>query len=192
MFLQTYHLHKAKAGALLKALLLLLIFSSLAACGEVQDPYRSPCNPTQEEKDAQKAVDIKGIKTYFRENNIDTTNIQETASGIHYFVLTPGTGAQVKTGDMVEVHYLGKFVDKPTFDASTTFDSSYGRGTPFPFVVGVGQVIKGWDEALTLMTVGEEARFYIPSGLAYGPCPRQGAIPPNTVLSFDIKVLSAK
>ncbi|MBF9251797.1 FKBP-type peptidyl-prolyl cis-trans isomerase [Pontibacter sp. 172403-2] len=118
--------------------------------------------------------------------------MQETASGIHYFVLTPGTGAQVKTGDFVEVHYLGKFVDKPTFDASTKFDSSYDRGAPLSFVVGASQVIDGWDEVLPLMTVGEEARFYIPSGLAYGPCPRQGAIPPNTVLSFDIKVLSAK
>jgi len=190
MILQTYLLHKANTG--LKALLLLFILGSLAACGEVEDPYRSPCLPTQEEKDAQKAADIKGIKTYFRENNIDTTNMQETASGIHYFVLTPGTGAQVETGDMVEVHYLGKFVDKPTFDASTKFDSSYDRGKPFPFVVGADQVIDGWDEALTLMKVGEEARFYIPSGLAYGPCGSQGSIPPNAVLAFDIKVLSAR
>lgn len=191
MFLQTFLLNKVKASALLKALLLLLILGSMAACGEVEDPYRSPCYPTQEEKDAQKAADIKRIKTYFRENNIDTTNMQETASGIHYFVLTPGTGAQVKTGDLVEVHYLGKFVDKPSFDASTSFDSSYGRGVPHSFIVGAGMVIKGWDEALPLMKVGEETRFYIPSYLAYGPCGK-GSVPPSAILSFDIKVLSAK
>ncbi len=171
---------------------MLFILAATASCGETKDPYRSICRPTDEEKDAQKIVDIKSIKKYFRENKIDTTNMQVTASGIHYFVLTPGAGAQVQQGSYTEVHYLGKYVDKPTFDASTTFDSSYGRGEPLSVVVGAGQVIKGWEAALKLMTVGEEARFYFPSGLAYGPCGDQRIIPPNAILAFDIKVLNAR
>jgi len=147
---------------------------------------RNPCYPTEEEKQTQKIADIKTIKKYFRDNKIDTTNMQVTASGIHYFNLVPGTGDQIKSGNAVEVDYIGKHLNGPTFDLSTTFDKSYGQ-KPFQFVVGNRNVIAGWDEALPLMKVGEETRFYIPSYLAYGPC-GSGSIRPSEVLVFDIKV----
>ncbi|MDX5422884.1 MAG: FKBP-type peptidyl-prolyl cis-trans isomerase [Hymenobacteraceae bacterium] len=177
----------AKKDNLLRALLLFVIAVSFAAC-EKQEFPRSICRPTESEKMTQKEADIKVIKKYFRENNIDTSSMQVTASGIHYFNLTQGTGAKANLGDVVEVHYLGKYLDGPTFNSSTTFDSSYGGAKPFTVSIGAGGVIAGWEEALQLMKVGEESRFYIPSYLAYGPCGR-GSIGPNEVLVFDIKLL---
>ncbi len=172
---------------------MLLLVGLFSACGgNEEDYYRNPCSPSASERETQKVADIKTIKAYFRKNGVDTTNMQETASGIHYVVLTPGTGAQVKTGNRVEVHYIGKHLCDDLSSSSCTFDSSYGRGTTFPFTVGANQVIKGWDEALPLMQVGEEARFYIPSYLAYGPCGSGTSINGNENLVFDIKVISAK
>jgi len=140
------------------------------------------------------------IEEYLENKNI--TNFQKTASGIYYHVLTPGTGAQVPTTDaIVSVHYTG------TVLYGNRFDSSKFRGEPFEFQVGTGRivdeydelgepvfdggVIQGWVEAVSLMQVGEETRFYIPSDLAYGT-DGSGNIPGNAVIFFDIEVLEVK
>ncbi|OQS05900.1 FKBP-type peptidyl-prolyl cis-trans isomerase [Thraustotheca clavata] len=89
-------------------------------------------------------------------------------------------------GDTLAVHYEGKLTN------GKVFDSSRARGTPFEFRVGVGHVIKGWDEGMILMSKGERARLYIPSEKAYG---RQGAppvIPPNADLIFDVELIQIK
>lgn len=178
-------------GSFLKPLLLAGVLLSFVGCKDDLDGmYKSPCLITEEEKQKQNALDIELIEKHFEENNLDLTEYQVTDSGLHFKTLQEGTGDAIKDGDKVEVHYVGKNL------AGATFDSSYDRAAPFTVIVGIKEptngiqpVIEGWYEALRLMQVGEEARIYVPSNLAYGRCGSQNGIPPNAVLVFDIKVL---
>ena len=111
---------------------------------------------------------------------------EETASGLRYKVLQAGNGAQPEKGAGVSVHYKGQLLD------GTVFDSSYKRKQPIDFNVGVGQVIKGWDEGILLLKVGDKARFVIPSDLAYGSAGAGGVIPPNATLIFDVELVAVK
>lgn len=107
-----------------------------------------------------------------------------TKSGLVYEQMTPGTGPAPKPGQTVRVHYIGTLQD------GTKFDSSYDRGEPIPFPLGGGQVIRGWDEGIALMKVGERGRLTIPGDLAYGAAPPPGApIPPNATLVFDVTLV---
>ncbi len=111
-----------------------------------------------------------------------------TASGLKYTITRSGTGKQVMPFDKVSVHYTGKL----NLSDTSKFDSSRDREQPFSFTVGMGQVIKGWDEGILLLKVGDRATFTIPSGLGYGAAGAgNGAIPPNATLIFDIDVLDA-
>lgn len=99
-----------------------------------------------------------------------------------------GTGDRVvKAGDTISVQYTGKLTD------GTKFDSSYDHGgQPFTFTVGVGQVIKGWDQGLLGAKVGEKRTLTIPSDLGYGATGAGGVIPPNATLIFDVELVSIK
>ncbi len=96
---------------------------------------------------------------------------------------TPGKGPGAKNGDKVRVHYTG------TLQNGTKFDSSRDRDKPFDFVLGQGQVIKGWDQGILGMKVGEKRKLVIPPSMAYGVNGRPG-IPPNSVLNFDVEMLA--
>ena len=107
----------------------------------------------------------------------------KTPSGLQYTVLKAGKGATPKKGQTVLVHYTG------TLTNGKKFDSSRDRGQPFSFTVGEGQVIQGWDEALSTMKVGERRRLIIPAKLGYGARGTGDVIPPNATLIFDVELL---
>jgi peptidyl-prolyl cis-trans isomerase A (cyclophilin A) len=111
---------------------------------------------------------------------------EKTESGLRYQILQKGTGAQAEKGKMISVHYKGQLTD------GTVFDSSYQRKQPIDFTVGIGQVIKGWDEGLQLLQVGDKARLVIPSQLAYGSQGAGGVIPPDATLIFDVELMDVK
>ncbi len=106
-----------------------------------------------------------------------------TKSGLRYVVTKAGAGAKVGNGKKIKAHYTGRLLD------GTEFDSSVKRGVPFEFVVGTGQVIKGWDEALSDMTKGEKRTLIIPHALAYGERGRPPVIPPAATLVFDVELV---
>lgn len=105
-----------------------------------------------------------------------------TSSGLKYYDFFPGEGAVADTGAVVSVHYDGWFVD------NTLFDSSVLRGVPITFLLGRGQVIKGWDEGIAGMRRGTERQLIIPPGLAYGAV-GNGRIPPNATLVFEVIIM---
>ena len=106
-----------------------------------------------------------------------------TDSGLQYVDITEGTGAMPQAGQRVTVHYTG------TLEDGTKFDSSRDRGRPFTFQIGVGQVIKGWDEGVSTMRVGGQRKLAIPAELGYGSRGAGGVIPPNATLIFDVELL---
>jgi FKBP-type peptidyl-prolyl cis-trans isomerase len=111
---------------------------------------------------------------------------EKTKSGLRYQIIQKGSGKKAEKGNQISVHYKGQLTN------GTVFDSSYERKKPIDFTVGVGQVIKGWDEGLQLMQVGDKARLVIPSELAYGSQGAGGVIPPNATLIFDIELMEVK
>lgn len=112
----------------------------------------------------------------------------KTTSGLEYTILKPGTESVMpQVGSHVTVHYTGWLNDngKP----GKQFDSSISRGQPFKFRIGIGQVIRGWDEGVMNMQVGEKRRLYIPAALGYGARGAGAAIPPHADLIFDVELL---
>jgi peptidylprolyl isomerase len=106
-----------------------------------------------------------------------------TASGLKYTDVKVGSGASPAKGKQVKVHYTG------TLENGKKFDSSVDRNEPFSFVIGVGQVIPGWDEGVMSMKVGGKRKLVIPSKLGYGAAGAGGVIPPNATLLFDVELL---
>lgn len=116
----------------------------------------------------------------FLEKNKAESGVKTYPSGLQVKIETEGKGKTPTTADTVKAHYKGALID------GKVFDSSYDRGQPAEFPVG--QVIKGWTEALTNMKVGTKARLFIPPDLGYGANDRPG-IPANSVLVFDVELL---
>ncbi len=108
-----------------------------------------------------------------------------TNSGLKYEDLVEGTGASPKAGQTVVVHYTGTLVN------GNKFDSSLDRGKPFEFTIGVGQVIKGWDEGVMSMKIGGKRKLIIPPSLGYGSRDMR-VIPPNSTLIFEVELLDIR
>jgi FKBP-type peptidyl-prolyl cis-trans isomerase len=105
-------------------------------------------------------------------------------SGVKYTVLKPGQGEKAQKGQTVQVHYTGWLTD------GQEFDSSRGRGEPFEFNLGAGQVIPGWDNGVEGMLIGEQRRLEIPPEQGYGAQGAGGVIPPNATLIFEVELLN--
>lgn len=119
--------------------------------------------------------------------------VKTMENGLKYSVITePKAGAKKPArGSVVTVHYTGWLQDKDG-NKGKKFDSSRDRGNPFSFIIGVGQVIRGWDEGVMDMSVGEERSLIIPPHLGYGAHGAGAVIPGNATLIFDVELISIK
>lgn len=117
--------------------------------------------------------------------NMTASDTITTASGLKVVFQSRGEGAQAKAGDVVSVHYAGRLED------GTEFDNSFKRGEPISFPLGQGYVIKGWDEGIAMMKVGDSATLIIPPAIGYGERD-MGTIPANSTLIFDVKLEGVK
>jgi len=118
--------------------------------------------------------------------NMTQSKMITTPSGLQYEDLVVGNGAQPQNGQKVIVHYTGWLTN------GTKFDSSVDRGQPFDFVLGQGQVIKGWDEGVATMKIGGKRKLVIPASLGYGARGAGGVIPPNSTLVFEVQLLNVQ
>jgi peptidylprolyl isomerase len=116
----------------------------------------------------------------------DEAEMVTLPSGLKYRILKEGVGREVKAGDTAVVHYTGKLTN------GVVFDSSHRRGEPFSFVLGAGTVIKGWDEGVVGMKVGEKRKLVIPAELGYGSRGSPPSIPPNAKLIFEVELVGVK
>ena len=130
---------------------------------------------------AEKSAKANEVGTAYLTENAAKEGVKTTESGLQYEVLFSGNGAKPTTNDQVTVHYHGMLTD------GTVFDSSVDRGEPAKF--GVTQVIKGWTEALQLMSVGDKWKLTIPSDLAYGDQGAGGMIGPGATLVFEVELM---
>lgn len=136
----------------------------------------------------QMAIDEKLILKYLADNKI--VGAKKTASGLYYIIRQPGKGDNAKAGQTVYVNYTGRTLDGNAFDSSV--DPKFNHVEPLSFLLGRGNVIQGWDEGISLLNKGGKATLYIPSPLAYGKNSPTAAIPPNSVLIFDVELIDAK
>ena len=137
----------------------------------------------------QKTADDTSSNINNDDNNNMNQNNSSTTPDVTSLVIKDtvmGTGAQAEVGDLVTVNYTGKFAD------GKVFDSSIPRGQPFPFTLGIGQVIKGWDQGVAGMKVGGKRTLIIPSSLGYGAAGFPPVIPPNSTLYFDVELVGVQ
>lgn len=113
-----------------------------------------------------------------------------TASGLSYEDIQTGEGASPSKGQTCIMHYTGWLWVEGKQGAK--FDSSRDRGKPFSFLLGMGRVIRGWDEGVLSMKVGGKRNLLIPPDLGYGASGAGGAIPPNATLLFEVELLELR
>jgi len=150
---------------------------------EAYDKERAEQQQQQQAMEDERKNNEKSLRDkYIADNGI---NVLPTASGLYYIEKERGTGARAMAGNQVYVHYTGTLLD------GTKFDSSLDRGEPFSFRLGVGEVIKGWDEGIGLMNEGGKAKFVIPSAIAYGSRD-SGSIPAYSTLVFEVELVKVE
>jgi FKBP-type peptidyl-prolyl cis-trans isomerase FkpA len=175
-----------------KALIISALSLTLAGCpAGQQEATSSPSpNPDEQPAAASAAPSPSATPDAADKGEVISTQAQvKTASGLAYTVLQEGKkdAPVAKSGDTVVVHYTGWLTN------GTKFDSSLDRNQPFDFRLGQGMVIKGWDEGVAGMKVGEKRKLVIPSELGYGERGAGGGqIPPNSTLVFEVELLELR
>jgi len=140
-----------------------------------REQYEKTQNQMNNNMEEQLIIDAQIIDQYLVDKNIEAIN---TASGLRYVILEAGSGPNASVGSSAKVRYIGMLLDGTTFDSGE-----------YTFNLGQGQVIKGWDEGFGYFNKGAKGTLYIPSALGYGPNGSGEAIPPNSILIFDIELL---
>ena len=162
--------------------LLLVLFVTLGVSCGGSDPTKIPSpEPTAAATPVPTATPAPAGTTSEEASELTTTE-----SGLQYRDLVVGTGEEARIGATAIVHYTGWLLD------GTKFDSSVDRGTPFEFVIGRGQVIKGWDEGVGSMNVGGKRELIIPPDLAYGDRGAGSVIPPGATLKFEVELIGLR
>lgn len=151
-----------------------------AQCGQVMNNFMQKQMASRNAEGMKASAENKKIGSAFLAENKTKAGVVTTASGLQYSIEKEGTGAKPTATDRVKVHYTGRLLD------GKVFDSSVERG---PAEFGVTEVIKGWTEALQLMSVGSKWKLYIPSDLAYGDRAAGADIKPGSTLVFDVELL---
>jgi FKBP-type peptidyl-prolyl cis-trans isomerase len=161
--------------SIVSVLLVLSVFAGFALSQTRKSPIRRAAKTTPK-------------KTTPRKTNMTTPKSAAvtTASGLTYIITEQGTGAQLKAGDNVIINYTGLLTN------GMKFDSSLDRGEAFSFPLGAGRVIKGWDEGVQKLRVGDKATLIIPPSLGYGARGAGGVIPPEATLIFIVEVMGVK
>lgn len=165
----------------LSVLLMLSIFAGFALSQTKRKPIvrRSKTTTVKRTVTPKKVVTTKSVV-------VKKSAAITTLSGLTYIVTQPGTGARLKAGDTVTVHYTGLLTN------GVKFDSSHDRNDPISFPLGQGKVIKGWDEALQKLRVGDRATLFIPPSIGYGSRGSGRAVPPDATLIFVIEVVGVQ
>ena len=154
---------------------------SIEQAGQVMNAYQQKQHTVRNAEGLKVSAENKKIGNAFLAENKAKTGVITTASGLQYSVEKEGTGAKPTATDRVKVHYTGRLLD------GNVFDSSVERRTPNEF--GVTEVIRGWTEALQLMSVGSKWKLFIPAELAYGDRGAGQDIKPGSTLMFDVELL---
>ncbi len=176
-------------GVIVVCGLLLAVVQLSPGNGKSDQTTQSQPTVVSETKSANPSVnDTKPIAMSTDSNSEQTAGKETvtTPSGLKYIDLNVGNGDSPKAKQAVVVHYTG------TLENGKKFDSSRDRNSPFSFTIGVGQVIKGWDEGVATMKVGGRRQLIIPPDLGYGAGGAGGVIPPNATLIFDVELLQVK
>jgi FKBP-type peptidyl-prolyl cis-trans isomerase FkpA len=169
-----------KGAQVLQTLKVIKVFKSPT---EYQAAQKKLADEAEAKEKATIEPDSKAIEAYAAKNGL---TMQKTASGVYYAITKPGSGPNAEPGKELTMNYTGTTLDGAKFDSNT--DPAFNHVSPFKFNLGMGMVIPGWDEGMTMFNKGSKGILLIPSALAYGS--RGNAkIKPNTILRFDVEVV---
>jgi len=152
-----------------KSLYYLVFFCGFLFLSSCKDDYTEQINQ-------QKELDDQAIKQYLTDNDI--LNAQRQSSGVYYIPQVAGNGTQIKRGNIVKAHYIGRYI------TGQKFESTYDLGQPASFTVGASSVLPGMNEGLMLMQNGEKATLIIPSLMGYGQY--------TSILIYELTILEVK